>query len=68
MKVAGDSIDSHYRTEDQFCEESKVLSGGTGEASQETLTRHFQKIIGLSPIVKNESEIASQFTIRLIQQ
>ena len=33
-----------------------VLSGGTGEASQETLQLHFQKVMGLSPIHKLESE------------
>ena len=40
-------------------EDSKVLSGGTGEASQETISRHFQKVMGLSPITKLESEDAS---------
>ena len=40
-----------------------VLSGGTGEASQETLQLHFQKVIGLSPIAKLESEAQSHFTL-----
>jgi len=45
-----------------------IFSGGTGEASQETLRLHFKRVTGLSPIQKLESEGVSQFTLALGQE
>ena len=61
-----DLVDSSIAGNIMATEDSRgVFSGGTGEASQETISRHFQKVMGLSPITKLDSEAVSSFAVGL---